>query len=184
MAKSSLTAGSVNRVRSGLTSRIDAISTDVGQRIAEDLRQEIVLNLTAGGGTTALSRRGYRPDQPVRRGQGYSHVASGATFRSLKVTPARRGFSRVWRVEIGGSARELNYGVRPGANIDLGRLTSWVVQSGLASRANANAAGVARRLAARIKARGMAPTRFYTDAEAKIRRRVNSGYYKPRKAQR
>ena len=177
MARSSIAAGSTNRVKNGLTSAVEGISSAIGRQIAEDLQAAIVQNLTQGGGSTGLSSAGY--GNPVRKGRGYAHVATKATLNSIKVTPVRQGYSRLWRVSIGGAGVALNYGVRPGAAVDPARIEQWLAAKGLrANKGVGGRTGLARKIAQRIQLRGLAPTYFYTDAENQIRQRVRRGYYK------
>jgi hypothetical protein len=179
MVKAKIEANSNNRAVTGLATRVSGISDELARRIATDLRDAIVRNLTEGGGSTGLASAGY--GRPVRRGQGFRHVATGATLNSIQLLPARRGYSRVWTVSVGGAARVLNYGRRPGAPVPVEQIERWLAIKGIrAKRGIGGRSVLAKRLATKIQARGMAPTYFYTDAERFIRGRLRNNFYRLR----
>lgn len=181
---SRISAGERRQWTGNVATQVLGADTQTGQRIADDMAALARLNLTTGGGSTALSTAGFGKE--VRRGAGYPHVASKATLDSIKVSPVRRGrYSRRWVISVGGAASALEYGVRPGAPVTEQAIRTWMNAKGMAAGKSADEAdSLARYITEKIRRRGLAATRFWTSAEDVIRGRLRGTYYNSKRRRR
>lgn len=163
------------KLENGVKAQLTNLAGGIGRQAAIELEAEVKAALIGGGGGgIGLSTAGF--SQPVR--EGFSHIATGATYASVKRTRTSSAGSYGWKVTVGGAGKQLNYGQEPGFWVPRGDLEEWVAaKSELTFDTPGDRSRFITIVQRHIYERGTAPTYFFTDAARTIRERLKRGRY-------